>query len=223
MDRYALLSEAEDLKKCAHIIQHTVSPTDEISERNLDNVEATWFYTVFFQAVCRFIQLKELHQQNDYDYTYAVKALSHYVTWMVNNEYVYLEKPDILEFPNETWTGQDLRKLCLLAFAKAYLPNLVSEIEDKKHELQTKILDRLSSTRESKTTRLLCLMMQNMNFESFEEVPRPMLIDNSIKIEKHSESLRKFLFTSISNFSLSKERTQAVKRFVQLQQWLGKP
>ena len=222
MDRYTLLNETGDLKKCAHIIQHTVSPLDDISERNLDNVEATWFYTVFFQAVCRFIQLKELHQQNDYDYAYAVKALSHYVTWMVNNEYVYLEKPDILEFPNETWTGQDLRKLCLLAFAKAYLPNSVSEIENKKHDLQTKIIDRLTSTKESETTRLLCLMMQNMNFESFEEVPRPMFIDSSMKIETHSESLSSFLFTSIRHFSIGKERTQAVKRFAQLQQWLGK-
>jgi hypothetical protein len=141
---------------------------------------------------------------------------------MVNNEYVYLEKPDILEFPNETWTGQDLRKLCLLAFAKAYLPNSVSEIENKKHDLQTKIIDRLTSTKESETTRLLCLMMQNMNFESFEEVPRPMFIDSSMKIETHSESLSSFLFTSIRHFSIGKERTQAVKRFAQLQQWLGK-
>ena len=223
MDRYTLLNETGDLKKCAHIIQHTVSPTDEISERNLDNVEATWFYTVFFQAVCRFIQLKELHRQNDYDYAYAVKALSHYVTWMVNNEHLYLEKPDILEFPNETWTGQDLRKLCLLTFAKAYMLDLVSEIEDKRLDLQTKIIDRLSNTKESETTRLLCLMMQNMNFESFEAIPRPMFIDSSMKIETHSESLSSFLFTSIRHFSLGKERTQALKRFVQLQQWLGKP
>ena len=227
MDRYALLNNISDLEKCAHIIQHTVSPADDITQRQLDNVEATWFYTVFFQAVCRFIQLKETLNQSDYAYAYAVNVLKHYVIHILEHEYVYLDKPDILEFPNETWTGQDLRKLCLLAFAKAYMRDAEQALEQKKQYLQQQIIDRLCNTKESETTRLLCLMMQNMNFDAYEQAPKPnhdfLNSYNSVLFKEHTESLAKFAIKTLKGFSLGRERSQAVKRISKLQKWLGEP
>lgn len=234
MDRYALIDDISDIKKCAHIIKHTVSPNDDIAQRQLHNVESTWFYTVFFQAVCRFIQIKEQLNQSDHDYTYAVYALTHYVGHMLKYEYMYLDKPDTLEFPNETWTGQDLRKLCLFAFAKAYMPTLAQAIEQKKQSLQHRIIDRLGNTEESQTTRVLCLIMQNMNFDDYERAAAPttgflkvISHEHNANVHEpfsaHTESLTTFLMHTLRNFSLSKERSQAVKRFPKLQQWLGKP
>ena len=239
IDRYAVLSDISDLKKCAHIIKHTVSPNDDIAQRQLHNVESTWFYTVFFQAVCRFIQIKEQLNQSDYDYTYAVYSLTHYVTYMLEHEYAYLDKPDILEFPNETWTGQDLRKLCLFAFAKAYMPTLAPALEQKKQSLQQQIIERLRNSEESKTTRLLCLMMQNMNFNDYEQVASPATdflntlsrghnskahgANDHGPFSANTESLTTFVMRTLRKFSLRKERSQAVKRFPKLQQLLGKP
>ena len=241
MDRYAVLDDISDIKKCAHIIKYTVSPNDCIAQRQLHNVEATWFYTVFFQAVCRFITIKEKLKQTDNEYAYAVSALTHYVNHMLDHEHAYLDKPEILEFPNETWTGQDLRKLCLFAFAKPYMPTLAQAIEQKKQSLQHQIIDRLSNTEENQTTRVLCLMMQNMNFDAYENAAAPTtdllkalsqkrhekeqgaLNNSSSEFSVKTENLTTFISHTLRNFSLSKERSQAVKRFPKLQQWLGKP
>src|SRR5712691_2030628 len=43
-------------------------------------------------------------------YAYARQSLLHYARWMAANEYPYLEKPEKLEFPTETWAAQDIRK-----------------------------------------------------------------------------------------------------------------
>ena len=93
-----------------------------------------------------------------------MRSLTHYAKWMKDHEYAYLDKPEILEFPNQTWTGQDLRKLCILKFAKHYLPeNEALQAEQKCAELLSVIESRLIGSPESQTTRVLCLMMQNAN------------------------------------------------------------
>ncbi len=222
LDRYDLLANSSDLAKCATIIANTVSPDDDINQRNLEDVEQTWFYTVFLQALCRFIFVKEQLAQNDKDYSYAVQSLCHYATWMAENEYVYLEKPDILEFPNDTWTGQDLRKLCILSFARAYLPSN-ARIDDKLVELTKGIYQRLSLSTEADTTRVLCLLMQNAHYDVYAELPKPMkrVECNITKHRKSSFSV--FMLHAIGRFSLRKERSQLAKRFPQLQKWIGQP
>ena len=226
MDRYTLLGRAEDINKCAHIIYNTVSPEEDLAGRNLDNVELTWFYTVFLQAVCRFIQIKESLGQNDAAYAYAVRSLVHYAIWMTKNEYAYLDKPDILEFPNQTWTGQDLRKLCVLHFAKHYMNNDdATAAKRKADELLSIIESRLADSDESETTRLLCLMMQNANFDAYSDAANPMPLKTSYSTQHslNTTSLPKAVFNALGAFSFKRERRQAAKRFPSLQKWLGKP
>lgn len=43
-------------------------------------------------------------------YAYARASLLHYARWMAAHEYLYLERPERLEYPTETWAAQDLRK-----------------------------------------------------------------------------------------------------------------
>lgn len=222
MDRFDLLGNTEDLTKCATIIANTVSPEDDIAQRDLQNVELTWFYTVFLQALCRFIYIKEQRLESDFDYSYAVQSLCHYAKWMIDNEYVYLEKPDILEFPNDTWTGQDLRKLCILSFAKAYL-TCSEDIDNKLSTLTKGIHERLSLSTETDSTRVLCLMMQNAHYDVYSELPQPMEQVKFDMKEHRKSAFTALLFYTIKNFSLSKERSQVAKRFPQLQKWIGKP
>lgn len=222
LDRFDLLGNTQDLDKCATIIANTVSPNDDIGLRQLNDVETTWFYTVFLQALCRFITVKERLSQNDADYSFAVKSLCHYVHWMMENEYVYLEKSDILEFPNDTWTGQDLRKLCVMNFAKAYFPSneaLISKIT----ELTRGIYERLSKSTEAETTRVLCLMMQNAHYDVYAALPQPMaLIEHNVNGHR-KRSFPIFLIDTLKRFSLARERRQLAKRFPKFQKWIGKP
>ncbi|HCS79958.1 MAG TPA: hypothetical protein DIV42_02255, partial [Alteromonas macleodii] len=226
LDRYELQGCDSDIEAASYIIANTVSPTDDFDQLQLDNVEATWFYTVFLQAVCRFLSLKEQRCEYDSSYQYAVDSLTHYANWMAVNEYAYLDKPDILEFPNQTWSGQDLRKLCVLHFASNYLTEAQRTLaEQKAEQLADTIFQRLSTSTETSTTRVLCLMMQNGHYSGFKQAARPLSSTSTQKgqaLKEKSNSLS-FLLSNLIDLSPSRERKQLVKRFPQLQKWLGKP
>ena len=226
LDRYELQGCDSDIEAASYIIANTVSPTDDFDQLQLDNVEATWFYTVFLQAVCRFISLKEQRCECDSSYQYAVDSLTHYANWMAVNEYAYLDKPDILEFPNQTWSGQDLRKLCVLHFASNYLTEAQRTLaEQKAEQLADTIFQRLSTSTETSTTRVLCLMMQNGHYSGFKQAARPLSSTSTQKGQALTEKSNplSFLLSNLIDLSPSRERKQLVKRFPQLQKWLGKP
>lgn len=99
-----LLSKAEELiRRCIH-------PRDEIASRNLLDAERRWYYTMFLQSLGRFLDYKAELGQLDDTYAYARESLLHYARWMAANEYPYLDRPEILEYPTETWAAQDMRK-----------------------------------------------------------------------------------------------------------------
>ena len=50
-------------------------------------------------------------------YAYARASLLHYARWMAEHEYPYLDKPEILEYPTETWAAQDMRKSEIFKYA----------------------------------------------------------------------------------------------------------
>jgi len=161
MDCYELSAEPTYLQRVNHIIQHTVHPNDDIETRNLANVEATWFYTVFLQGICRFLGIKEALQQFDASFFYARDALLHYANWMLHNEYPYLEKPSILEYPNQTWTAQDMRKVHIFAAAYYYDPEHNQAFLDQATHFQSYVVGQLSTDETREYTRILALLMQN--------------------------------------------------------------
>ena len=94
-----------------------IHPEDDIAARDLLNAEDSWSYTVLLTAVSKFIEKKrELGELGD-GYLYARSCLLSYAEWMLQHEYPYLDKPEILEYPNETWPAQDLRKSVILYHA----------------------------------------------------------------------------------------------------------
>ena len=228
LDRFELLGNLSDVEMVGQIIRNTISTADTFEL--LSDVERTWFYTVLLQAVCRFVTLKHQLQQYDEDYFYATQSLVHYATWMAMHEYAYLDKPEILEFPNQTWSGQDLRKICILRFAANFLGEATKSAAIAKAEaLEKTVLEKLSNSVESESTRVLCLMMQNSNFMAYQnasECVKNFDFNESSSLSNlkhHSSTPAKHLFKHLKNFSMARERSQLVKRFPQFQKWLGKP
>ncbi|EAQ98939.2 hypothetical protein [Congregibacter litoralis] len=123
MDCYVLDQSPATLAQLAHIIQHTIHPTEDLEARALTNIEEHWFYVVLLQALCRYLTLKKDLGELDDDFFYARDCLLHYADWMVENEAPYLTKPERLEFPNHTWTAQDLRKANVLFWAAYWSPD----------------------------------------------------------------------------------------------------
>src|SRR5205085_6117056 len=109
--------DAKFLLKAEQLIRRCIHPRDDIGERNLLDAERRWFYTVFLQALGKYLDYKIDLGAIDEMYAYARAALLHYAAWMADHEYPYLDRPDILEFPTETCAAQDMRKSDVFAFA----------------------------------------------------------------------------------------------------------
>ncbi len=110
LDAHRLTGEARFLAKAEELIRRCTHPDDDIEARRLLDAERRWFYTMFLQSLGKYLQYKEELDEIDHMYAYARASLLAYARWMAVHEYPYLEKPEILEYPTETWAAQDMRK-----------------------------------------------------------------------------------------------------------------
>lgn len=220
LDSYELTGNTILLEKVAFIIRHTVSPQDDIEhERNLKNVEECWFYTVFFQAVCRYLTVQQTVLLNG-DFAYAKSSLIHYAKWMVEHEYPYLEKADILEYPNQTWSAQDLRKVHVLSVAATFAePEWADRFTQKGHELKQYIVSALSQSNEREYTRILALVMQNYGVDTVLQTAKSTPIPDAIFSHQPPQRIAGWqaeVIRVLSQFSPRYEWQQLQKRIPKL-------
>jgi exo-rhamnogalacturonan lyase-like protein len=117
LDAYRLTGEPRFIEKAERLIRRVVHPDQDIRGLRLDVPEQRWFYTMFLQALGKYLHYKVARRELDAMYAYGRASLLHYARWMVTNEHPYLEKPEKLEFPTETWAAQDIRKSDVFYFA----------------------------------------------------------------------------------------------------------
>jgi hypothetical protein len=164
LDSYELTLDQQYLIKAEHVFTHTFHPNEDVSQRNLADVEGTWFYTVLLQSICKYLAIKQDIQQLDNTFYFCRDTLLNYARWMVMHENLYLDKPEILEYPNDTWTAQDLRKVQIFAAAHYYSASPHEIFLDKAKTFEHAIFDRLRHSNEQTYTRILVLMMQNYGY-----------------------------------------------------------
>jgi len=161
LDAYSLSGEKDRLYRIENVIKETVHPLDDISKRNLDDIETTWSYVVFLQAVSKYLLLKESLEEFDKPYMYARASFMHYAKWMLENEAPYLSRVEVLEFPNDTWVAQEVRKLSLFIAAARYSPDMRGLYCKRASEFLDYIVETLSNSKESHFSRIQILLMQN--------------------------------------------------------------
>lgn len=120
LDAFEVGGGSRFLERADHLVRQTIHPDDDIERRNLLNAEIGWSYTVFLAAVGKFLDKKVELEEFDAGFGHARASLLAYAGWMVENEYPYLDKPEILEYPNETWAAQELRKSVIILLAARY-------------------------------------------------------------------------------------------------------
>jgi hypothetical protein len=124
LDAYRLTRDREFLAHAEHLMRRCIHPNDNVASRNLLDAERRWYYTVFLQILGRYLRFKDDVGERDDSWHYARNSLLRYARWMVDHEYPYLAKPEILEFPNETWAAQDMRKCDVFDYASLYAVDL---------------------------------------------------------------------------------------------------
>lgn len=117
LDAYRLTADPMFEAKAEELIRRCIHPDDDIAARNLLDVERRWFYTIFLQALGRYLDDKAERGSLDRTYAYARASLLHYARWMAEYEYPYLDRPEVLEYPTETWAAQDMRKCEVFQYA----------------------------------------------------------------------------------------------------------
>jgi hypothetical protein len=117
LDGHRLTGDRNYLSKAGQIIHRCIHPKDDVAGRNLLDAENRWFYTMFLQSLGKYLDYKAELGECDEHYAYARACLLHYAYWMAEHEYPYLDTPQILEYPTETWAAQDMRKCEIFQFA----------------------------------------------------------------------------------------------------------
>jgi len=107
---HRLTGDRRYLAKAEELVRRCIHPADDIGARELLDAERRWSYIIFLQVLGKYLDYKVELGENDWMYAYGRDALVHYARWMADHEYPYLDKPEILEYPTETWAAQDIRK-----------------------------------------------------------------------------------------------------------------
>ncbi|WP_340679153.1 hypothetical protein [Paraglaciecola sp.] len=220
LDSFELTQERHYLTQVEHIISHTVHPNEDIDLRNLDDVENTWFYTVFLQAVCRYLLVKQQMKELDPNFYFARDCLLNFTNWMVKHEYMYLDKPDILEYPNDTWTAQDLRKATIFAAAYYFSPLSERVYLDKAEYFENEVVSRLNSSASKTYTRIMVLVLQNCGLVGFyKNLPKQVGLNNYQQNWPASYYANRGLFMSFSKVALKRLMSLSLKNEIN---WLKK-
>ncbi|MBZ0267426.1 hypothetical protein K8I85_04675, partial [bacterium] len=161
LDAWRLTRDETYLRKCIEILRRTIHPHDDIPARDLLDAENRWSYTVYLQALGRFLDEMAEAGRLDEHYAYARESLLAYARWMRDHERPSLDAPEKLEHPTETWAVQDLRKSEVFLFAAMHTRDEERagflEAAERFHEPMLEKLD----TFETKTTlRPVVLLMR---------------------------------------------------------------
>lgn len=122
LDAFQLSGDRTYLSRGEELIRGALHPLDDIGARRLGVPETAWSYTVLLVAVAKYLDKKSEMEERDQQFALARGGLLAYADWMEANEFPYLEKPELLEYPNETWAAQELRKCVVLYHAARYAP-----------------------------------------------------------------------------------------------------
>ena len=161
IDAFQLSGDVYYLSYLESVIKNTLHPKDDISMRNLHDIENTWSYVVLLQALAKYLSLKEELNQGDKAYAYARQSFMHYAKWMLENETPYLSRTEILEFPNDTWVAQELRKVSIWISASKYSAFKTQEFKEKAKELLNYIVTTLEKSPEKQFSRIQILLLQS--------------------------------------------------------------
>ena len=120
VDGHRLTGERLFLDKAEQLIRRCTHPRQNIERLTLLDPENRWFYTIFLQSLGKYLQWKIDLDELDAMYAYGRDVLLHFARWMAAHERPYLERPDLLEFPTETWAAQDIRKSEVFDYASRH-------------------------------------------------------------------------------------------------------
>ena len=206
IDIYMLTKNKKYLKRLDSLIVRCIHPEDNIEKRDLLDVENRWMYTVFLKSLGKYLDMKTELEQFDSMFQYTRQSLLHYASWMLDNEYLYLESPEKLEYPNETWAAQEFRKCNVFLYASKYgEEGKQKAFWEKARYFYKEAARSILNFGSKKLTRPIALIMQNVMIYSWFGQYQNKLVITKIKSEKASLTGNKIkrIINRINNYDFS--------------------
>jgi hypothetical protein len=179
LDAWLLTSSDRYLAKLEELIRRCVHPQQNPDDLHLLDAEGHWSYTVFLNALGRYLIAKRDADVFDAMYAYARDVMKTYGRWMAVHERRTLDRPEELQYPTEAWAAQDFRKANVLRIA-------ASCEDDAGQALAMRIkADQINDAAwrdfaafgdASLTARCLCIVMTEGHREVFHSYCEPNLI-----------------------------------------------
>ena len=119
LDAWLLTESDRYISKLEELIRRCVHPEQKPDDLHLLDAEGHWSYTVFLNAMGRYLIAKRDAESYDPMYSYARDVMKTYGRWMALHERRTLERPEELQYPTEAWAAQDFRKANVLRIAAA--------------------------------------------------------------------------------------------------------
>ncbi len=178
LDGWRLTRDDRLLAKAREVLRRTIHPEDDVARRTLLDAEERWSYTVFLQALGKFLDAKAESNELDADYAYARDALLAYVRWMADHERPILDTPEQLEYPNETWAAQDVRKSDVFLFGAMHTRGAERErFLERERFFFHRSLETLDASATKSFVRPVILLMHyglmHAWFEAYPDASRP--------------------------------------------------
>src|SRR5439155_25624796 len=108
------------LRKAEELVGRCIHPRQDLEAIGLRDPESRWSYTVFLQALGKYLEHRSERDLVDEQYQHARGSLLHYAGWMAAHEAPNLDRSERLEFPTETWAAQDIRKAAVFEYAAGH-------------------------------------------------------------------------------------------------------
>jgi hypothetical protein len=179
IDGWILSGRRSYLDKAEEVIRRCVHPLEDVSARDLLNVERRWSYTVFLLVLARYLQVKAEVGELDKMYAYARASLIRFAIWMLDHERPYLDHPEQLDYPTETWAAQDFRKANVLRLAAAHVEEPIrGRLLQRGEELANRAWTDLLGFASRMVARAVAIVMvegsQDSYFRSRPIIPPPL-------------------------------------------------
>lgn len=161
LDAHLIAPNQGWLARAETVIRQTMHPADDIDQRDLLDTETRWSYLVLLASIARYLRIKKDVDGQDDHWNFAKESLLHYTEWMLNHERPFLRETKDLEFANDTWTAQDIRKAMLMFQAAELDPMKAEPYRTKANEWLDYVISSLRISPELHLTRLQIILLQN--------------------------------------------------------------
>ena len=162
LDAHRLTHDDRWLTNAEALIRRCIHPEDDIDALDLRDAERRWSYTVFLQVLGKYLDYKALLLAFDDSYWYGRASLLRYAAWMVEHEEPYLNHPERLEFPNETWAAQDMRKADVFRLAARHGTGVEqARFLERSQFFFEYVLSALSVSPTARLTRPVVILLSN--------------------------------------------------------------